>query len=418
MRSPSRSDGMCAAEFVEDTSAAEGALAAPIREQHHNGFTFLRGRYPRGEVLCCADDVDGRVLHSATELPVLVGRNTNDSSDWYLQLRQVFGESPDWRLALCFAATREERAQAMSATAAANAMGLGLRTVWLPAGCRVVDVQRLHGADGVRALLEDRLGNLNRAKIPRPVNLIRQLEKWRSESGDFAAAMVDFLEELLASGRSRDDCRELSYKLERYRRECAAAGHASLSQLSAATAREIQRRLLDASTDRRSSVPAEATRRVLVAARAFIVWAARSGRARSDLAEAFVRLPRAAPSPPDVLSEDEIERVLAQMLNQHVVGQRDRAMAEIFYSTGIRRAELVGLNLGDIDFSRRALVVRYGKGRRSRVVPVGNRALEWLERYLTTARRLQLRNVSEVALFLGRSGTRIATKTVTARMRA
>jgi integrase/recombinase XerD len=93
-------------------------------------------------------------------------------------------------------------------------------------------------------------------------------------------------------------------------------------------------------------------------------------------------------------------------------------MAELLYSTGIRRGELVGLDVGDVDFERRAITVRCGKGRRSRMVPVGHRALEWLARYVSTARRQQLRHVTEVALFLSRGGMRISEKTVTTRMRA
>jgi integrase/recombinase XerD len=92
-------------------------------------------------------------------------------------------------------------------------------------------------------------------------------------------------------------------------------------------------------------------------------------------------------------------------------------MAEVMYSTGLRRAELVGLDVEDIDHARRAVTVCRGKGRKTRVVPIGRRALEWLDRYVHTRRRTLLRNVWEPALFLSRSGSRMTVKTLTSRMR-
>jgi integrase/recombinase XerD len=67
-------------------------------------------------------------------------------------------------------------------------------------------------------------------------------------------------------------------------------------------------------------------------------------------------------------------------------GLRDRAMMEIFYSTGIRRTELAALRLGDIDAERGTVTVRLGKGKKDRVVPIGERALLWLDRYLDEVR--------------------------------
>jgi integrase/recombinase XerD len=59
---------------------------------------------------------------------------------------------------------------------------------------------------------------------------------------------------------------------------------------------------------------------------------------------------------------------------------RDRAILEIFYSTGIRRAELCNLLLHDVDPARGTVMVREGKGRKDRMVPIGGRALSWLAR--------------------------------------
>jgi integrase/recombinase XerD len=86
--------------------------------------------------------------------------------------------------------------------------------------------------------------------------------------------------------------------------------------------------------------------------------------------------------PQDVLSLSEIERLLAIPNLADPLGVRDRAMLELFYSTGLRRAELCRLQLPDLNTERRTIHVRQGKGKKDRVVPVGARAIHWLDRYL------------------------------------
>ena len=68
------------------------------------------------------------------------------------------------------------------------------------------------------------------------------------------------------------------------------------------------------------------------------------------------------------------------------VGLRDRAMLETFYSTGIRRTELIHLKLYDVDRERATLTIRQGKGKKDRMIPIGERALAWVEKYLREAR--------------------------------
>jgi len=85
--------------------------------------------------------------------------------------------------------------------------------------------------------------------------------------------------------------------------------------------------------------------------------------------------------PPTPLTAEEAEKVLAQPDIATATGLRDRAMMEVFYATGIRRAELIALHVWDVDYARAALAIRQGKGRRDRVVPLGSRALSWIVRY-------------------------------------
>ena len=92
------------------------------------------------------------------------------------------------------------------------------------------------------------------------------------------------------------------------------------------------------------------------------------------------RLPKA------VLTVHEAEIVLAQPNIGDPLGLRDRAILETFYSTGMRRSELIHLSLYDLDRERSTIMVRQGKGKKDRMVPIGERALSWIAKYLGEVR--------------------------------
>ena len=99
-----------------------------------------------------------------------------------------------------------------------------------------------------------------------------------------------------------------------------------------------------------------------------------------ELPRKNVRLPR------DILTAAEADWVINQTDVTDPLGVRDRAILETFYSTGIRRKELAGLSLFDLDPARGSLMVREGKGRKDRVVPIGERARAWVDKYVTQVR--------------------------------
>ena len=104
--------------------------------------------------------------------------------------------------------------------------------------------------------------------------------------------------------------------------------------------------------------------------------------------------------PKEVLSQTEVERLLAVPDLNDPLGIRDRALLELFYSTGMRRTELCCLEMSDLNTERRTIHIRKGKGNKDRMVPVGQRAIQWLERYLKEVRpRLSL-DTRTLALFL------------------
>lgn len=105
-----------------------------------------------------------------------------------------------------------------------------------------------------------------------------------------------------------------------------------------------------------------------------------------------------------VLSVEEVERILAQPDVNTTHGLRDRAMLEIMYSTGIRRLEVVGLSIWDLDVKRGTLLIRRRKGNKDRMVPIGNRSLLWLTQYLEQVRPSLVLDPDPGALFMAQGG--------------
>ena len=90
--------------------------------------------------------------------------------------------------------------------------------------------------------------------------------------------------------------------------------------------------------------------------------------------------------PKNILSIEEIERVMMQPDLEEPIGLRDRAILETLYSTGLRRLEMIQLKLYDLSLDRGLVLVRQGKGKKDRYVPIGERGTLWLEKYIREGR--------------------------------
>lgn len=138
----------------------------------------------------------------------------------------------------------------------------------------------------------------------------------------------------------------------------------------------------------------------LSAVRGLFKWLYREDWIESDPA-AHLELPKELHQlPHDTLSRSEVAIVLNVPDVSDPLGIRDRAMLEILYATGLRRTELARAEIRDLNTDRQTLHVRHGKGGRHRMVPVGETALMWLDRYLERTRPLLLDEPGEQALFL------------------
>ena len=145
----------------------------------------------------------------------------------------------------------------------------------------------------------------------------------------------------------------------------------------------------------------------LGALRCWFAWMAREGLIETNPA-AHLEPPRETKRlPRHALSPEEVEAVLEQADPSAPYGLRNRAILEMLYSTGLRRAEALALELSDVDRRRRAVLVRCGKGGKDRVAPIGRRALAWLDKYLAEARpQLAERSTTEL-LFITSTGRAI-----------
>jgi integrase/recombinase XerD len=117
-----------------------------------------------------------------------------------------------------------------------------------------------------------------------------------------------------------------------------------------------------------------------------------------ELPRLETRLPKA------ILSAREAEAVLAIPDIGNPLGLRDRAILETFYSTGMRRMELAGLTVHNLDFERGTVMIRQGKGKKDRMIPIGDRALAWIEKYRDTARPGLVTGRDDGTLFLTNVG--------------
>ncbi|HEU4617612.1 MAG TPA: tyrosine recombinase XerC [Gammaproteobacteria bacterium] len=195
--------------------------------------------------------------------------------------------------------------------------------------------------------------------------------------------------------------RDLEGLLDFLRRE----GIASLGDVDSYHVRRFA-----AESHRRGLGPRSVARR-LSAVRSFFAFLVRSGLAGSNPG-VHVQAPKPSRRLPSTLDTDQVASLLTLDADD-ALAIRDRAVLELFYSSGLRLAELVGLDLGDVDLKDRTVRVT-GKGSKSRVVPVGRKAVEAIEAWLGL--RSGIARAEEPALFVSRRGDRLAPRSVQARL--
>tara|TARA_R110002049_G_scaffold289290_1_gene472079 strand:+ start:1995 stop:2897 length:903 start_codon:yes stop_codon:yes gene_type:complete len=162
----------------------------------------------------------------------------------------------------------------------------------------------------------------------------------------------------------------------------------------------------------RQGLASSSIQRQLSAIRSFYRFLIREGLADNNPAQA-VQAPKGEKRLPSTLDVDQMSGLLDGTKQDTMIGCRDRAMMELFYSSGLRLAELANLDLRDVDFGAQ-LVHVLGKGNKQRIVPVGTQAIKALQHWLSS--RDELAYFEQAALFITKQGNRLGVRSIQKRL--
>lgn len=187
---------------------------------------------------------------------------------------------------------------------------------------------------------------------------------------------------------------------------CENESHSNWAQLKAKHIRQFIAQL------HRQGLAGKSIQRALSAVRSFYRFLIREGLVDINPAQA-VQAPKTEKRLPSTLDVDQMQSLLDHTQQDTMIACRDRAIMELFYSSGLRLAELASLNLRDVDFGD-SLVHVTGKGNKSRIVPVGKQAIETLQVWLQ--KREELGFFDQTALFITQKGRRLGVRSIQKRL--
>jgi integrase/recombinase XerD len=235
----------------------------------------------------------------------------------------------------------------------------------------------------------------------------KQLPKIIGDPSDphgFAALSSAFFEWMRVKNYSERTVENRQHYLERFTVWCIERGITQPAEVTKALLERYQRHLYHYRKENGQPLTFGSQFTHLVPVRAFFKWCARSNHTLYNPA-GELEMPRLEKRlPKHVLTASESDRVLNQANVTDPLGLRDRAILETFYSTGMRRRELSGLKLYDLDIERGTIMVRQGKGKKDRMIPIGSRALAWIDKYVLEVRPTLARQPDDGTLFLSNQG--------------
>jgi integrase/recombinase XerD len=220
----------------------------------------------------------------------------------------------------------------------------------------------------------------------------------------FGALCPAFLEWLRIKNYSEKTVEGRQHYLGAFVSWCQDRGVTQPAEVTKALLERFQRWLYHYRKDNSQALTFGSQFAHLVPVRAFFKWCAKRNHtlynpaSELDMPKLEKRLPK------HVLTAGEADRVLNRANVAAPLGVRDRAIMETFYSSGIRRLELCNLRLYDLDVERGTMMVRMGKGKKDRMIPIGARALAWIGRYIAEVRPTLARQPDDGALFLSNAG--------------
>jgi integrase/recombinase XerD len=217
-----------------------------------------------------------------------------------------------------------------------------------------------------------------------------------------------YLEWLEVRQYSGETIRTRRNHLEIFLRWCAERGLEDPHEITRPVLERYQRHLFHYRKRNGQLLGFRTQHAMLVPLRSWFKWMTRQNHILHNPASEM-ELPRRSHSlPKHVLTAEEVEQVLLQPDMRDPMGLRDRAILETLYSTGVRRGELVQIKLYDADLKNGTVFIRQGKGKKDRVVPIGDRAVAWIEKYLRETRPELAMEPDDMTLFLSQYGEPIS----------
>jgi len=231
----------------------------------------------------------------------------------------------------------------------------------------------------------------------------------------FESEAGQYLRHLTSKGLAAETVRWRKSPLRIFFAYLAAKNIQSLQEVGRALVEEYLHYLKTEHRTRQGRTIVEGTYRDhLITLRDFFLWLEKTGKIlRSPVVEGLSQKNRKHRRLPQVLTPQEAVRMLESVPPTTALGLRDRAILELLYSTGIRKRELVNLNVVDFSFEARELLIVESKGGKDRIVPVGEHARRFTEAFIRLVRPWLVRGDEEKALFVTQnSGRRLSLRTV------
>jgi len=246
-------------------------------------------------------------------------------------------------------------------------------------------------------------------------------DTWPSISGPLclASLSLEHLQWLEVHGYAERTVQTRKLHLSAFLQWCLDRGLESPSAFTLTILERYQRHLFHRrKPDGTAALSLKTQRNQLTTVQQLFKWLTRQKYILSNPASEL-ELPRIEKRLPRViLTANQVEQVMNVPDLSGSVGLRDRAILEVLYSTGIRRSELINLDLDDIVEERGLLLVREGKGKKDRMVPIGERALSWLRKYIDDVRPSLVCSLSGKHLFLTEYGEPLLPKHLSYRVRS
>ena len=217
-----------------------------------------------------------------------------------------------------------------------------------------------------------------------------------------------YLQTLLMRNCSERTVNGWRYVLKRFTDWCEQRGIACMSEVTPKIIAAYRRSLFHYRNPKTgAALKFDTQAHYLIPIRRWFHWMKEGTYIEQDPAKK-IELPKSEERlPTSVLTVEEVESLLNVPDVKTNLGIRDRAIMETLYSSGIRCGELIALDVYDINMEREIVTVRLGKGRKDRVVPIGPRALSWVENWIQDVRPKLVKDSSDRSLFVSKNGRRL-----------